>query len=79
MSGYVGAMLTILAFAPQAYKTIRTRKTRDLSLSTYVVLVSASCCWVVYGVDHNSPVIFVTNIAVGVLALIICVMKAIEE
>lgn len=79
MIGYVGAVLTILAFAPQAYRTIRTRKTRDLSLSTYIALVSASCCWVIYGVDHNSPVIFLTNIAVGALALVICVMKVIEE
>jgi MtN3 and saliva related transmembrane protein len=76
--GYIAAVLTVAAFAPQAYKTIRTRRTRDLSLSTYLVLVSSSCCWVAYGIGHGSPEIFVTNALVLMLAVIICVMKVID-
>jgi MtN3 and saliva related transmembrane protein len=77
--GYVAAVLTVAAFAPQAYKTMKTRQTRDLSLPTYLVLVSSSTCWVVYGITLGSPEIYVTNTIVGLLAVSICTMKIIDD
>jgi MtN3 and saliva related transmembrane protein len=77
--GYAAATLTVAAFAPQAYKTLKTRRTRDLSLSTYLVLVCSSCCWVIYGVDLANPEIYVTNALVLLLAIAICAMKVIDD
>jgi MtN3 and saliva related transmembrane protein len=36
-AGYLAAIMTTLAFVPQAVKTIRTRDTRSISLGMYVV------------------------------------------
>lgn len=66
------------AFVPQAYKAVKTKKTRDLALSTYATLVLTSVLWTVYGFSLKSPAIYITNSLLAVLALIICVMKLIE-
>jgi MtN3 and saliva related transmembrane protein len=76
--GYVAAILTVTAFVPQAYQAIKTRKTRDLSLPTYATLIVTGTLWSIYGFGLHSPSIYLTNISVGLLALIICIMKIIE-
>lgn len=76
--GYAAAVLTVAAFVPQAYQAVKTRKTRDLSLATYSTLIVTGTLWSIYGFGLHSPSIYLTNIALGVLALIICVMKIIE-
>jgi MtN3 and saliva related transmembrane protein len=76
--GYAAAVLTVAAFVPQAYQAIKTRKTRDLSLLTYVTLIVTGTLWAIYGFGLHSPSIYITNIIVGILALTICVMKVIE-
>ena len=76
--GYLAAVLTVAAFVPQTYQAIKTRKTRDLSLPTYITLIITGTLWSIYGFGLHSPSIYLTNITVGVLALIICIMKIIE-
>ena len=48
--GLVAATCTTIAFIPQAYQTIKTKNTKDLSLSTYVLLVVGIILWLTYGV-----------------------------
>jgi MtN3 and saliva related transmembrane protein len=76
--GSVAGVLTVAAFVPQAYKAVRTKKTRDLALATYATLVVTSILWTAYGVQLRSPALYITNSLLGVLAVIICVMKIIE-
>jgi MtN3 and saliva related transmembrane protein len=76
--GYVAAILTVAAFVPQVYQAIKTRKTRDLSLPTYATLIVTGTLWSIYGFGLHSPTIYLTNMTVGCLALIICIMKIIE-
>lgn len=76
--GYLATVLTIGAFMPQAYQAIKTKRTRDLSLPTYLTLISTGTLWTIYGVMLHSPSLIITNTTVGVLAAIISVMKIIE-
>ncbi len=76
--GYIATVLTIGAFVPQAYQAVRTKKTRDLALSTYATLVCTGILWTIYGFGIHSPQLYITNAAVAALALIICIMKLIE-
>ncbi|MBW3549290.1 MAG: SemiSWEET transporter [Proteobacteria bacterium] len=48
--GYVAATLTTVAFVPQALKTLRSRNTRDISLSMYVVFTAGIGFWLGYGI-----------------------------
>lgn len=73
--GYAAMVLTIATFLPQAFKVIKTRKTRDLALSTYILLVIVSALWTVYGVSIHSFQIVTTNSVVGFIAFFICFLK----
>ncbi len=78
---YIGAVLTIAAFLPQAVKTIKTRQTRDLSLPTYLLLVSGSIVWILYGVEANSLAIIITNsvVALSSAVILILILKMTEK
>lgn len=77
--GIIAGFLVVFAYAPQAIQTIRTRKTRDLSLATYAMVAAASICWVLYGIHKDSVSLWLANSIVGVLALVIVVIKLQNE
>jgi MtN3 and saliva related transmembrane protein len=55
--GLIAAAMTTGAYVPQAYKTIRTRSTEDLSLGTYIFLFTGTLLWFVYGWSlSNTPI-----------------------
>jgi MtN3 and saliva related transmembrane protein len=65
--GYFAGSLTVLSFLPQVIRTWTTRRTGDLSLWMFGVLITASTLWIIYGiVIHDWPVI-ITNL--GMVAL----------
>jgi MtN3 and saliva related transmembrane protein len=77
--GMIAALLTSAAFAPQAIKTIRTRSTEDLSLSTFLLQSSGNVLWLVYGLAiFNKPVI-IANVITSTLVLIILYYKITEK
>jgi MtN3 and saliva related transmembrane protein len=77
--GAVAALLTTVAYVPQAYKTIKTRSTASLSLPTYIMLFIGTCLWLVYGLMlHDWSIIF-TNLVCGLLGSVILYLKLIEK
>ena len=48
--GLAAAFCTTIAFLPQAIKTWRTRSTKDISLSMFLVFTTGIFLWLVYGV-----------------------------
>jgi MtN3 and saliva related transmembrane protein len=73
--GLTASLLTISAFVPQAFRSWRTRSTRDLSYGTLVLLVSQSVAWLSYGVLLRDPALMVTNSVTCVSAILILVAK----
>jgi MtN3 and saliva related transmembrane protein len=73
--GFVAGLLTLFTYVPQSIKTIKTRKTRDLSLSTLVLLSSSAVLWVVYGLHKSLVAVWLTNSVVTVLGIIILSIK----
>lgn len=73
--GLGAAALTTISFVPQAVQVIRTKNTKDLSLSMYVIFTVGVLLWLVYGfLIEDIPIIFCNTITL-VLALIILGMK----
>ncbi|HEX2600679.1 MAG TPA: SemiSWEET transporter [Gemmatimonadaceae bacterium] len=65
--GYLAGFLTVISFLPQVIRTWRSRKTGDLSLGMFSLLVTASTLWIIYGIIiHDWPVIL-TNVGMVVL------------
>ena len=65
--GYLAGMLTVGSFLPQVIRVWRTRQTRDLSLSMFALLSTASSLWIIYGAITKDWPVVLTN--VGMVAL----------
>lgn len=73
--GYAAAVLTTLAFVPQALKTIRTRNTASISLTMYVVFSIGVAFWLAYGIALGSWPMILANIVTFALAATILGLK----
>ena len=71
----VAAVLTTIAFVPQAVHIIRCKETRAISLQMYVVFAAGVALWLVFGLMiWNWPIIAANGITLA-LALAIIRMK----
>ena len=73
--GLLAATLTPIAFVPQAWRSIKSRKTDDLSLTMYVLMFCGQLCWLAYGIwMHDAPLIL-ANVIGGSLSGTILAFK----
>lgn len=73
--GYVAAILTTLAFVPQAAKTIRSKDTRGISLGMYLVFTVGVVFWLAYGIVLGSWPMILANTVTFALAATILALK----
>lgn len=73
--GAVAAVLTTLAFVPQALKTLRDRETRGISLGMYAFFTVGVAFWFGYGLLLGSWPMIIANAITFVLAAAILVLK----
>ncbi|MDB4885399.1 MAG: hypothetical protein JWN79_837 [Gemmatimonadetes bacterium] len=73
--GYFAGLLTVLSFLPQVIRAWRTRQTKDLSLGTFALLITASVCWILYGVGKTDWAIIATNSGMVSLNIALLVAK----
>ena len=73
--GYAAAILTSIAFVPQAIKTIRSRDTSGISLGMYVIFTIGIGFWFAYGVALGSWPMILANITTFALAATILLLK----
>lgn len=73
--GYMAAVLTTVAFVPQALKTIRSRDTSGISLAMYIIFTIGIACWFGYGLALGSWPMIVANSITFVLAAVILGLK----
>ena len=73
--GFIAALLTTVAFLPQALKVWQTRSAKDVSLGMYMLFTLGVALWLIYGVLLNSWPIIVSNLVTLVLAGVVLAMK----
>lgn len=73
--GLAAGTCTTLAFLPQAVKAWRTRSTRDLSLSMFLVFVAGVSLWLAYGLIRGDLPLVAANAVTLLLAGSILVLK----
>jgi MtN3 and saliva related transmembrane protein len=70
--GYFAGTLTVCSFLPQVVRAWRTRRTTDLSLATFALLITAGSLWMLYGAVNGDWPVVITNAGMvtlnGVLA-----------
>lgn len=74
VGGFASAA-SIVSFAPQAYRIIKTRDTKDLSPVAYTLTVCAFALWTAYGVLLGKWPLIVTNAVCLVFATFILFMR----
>jgi len=75
--GVIAAILTTAGFAPQVYKTLKTKAVKDVSLSMYLVLFVGMGFWLFYGILIESFSIILANCISGALVLLQIFVKII--
>jgi len=64
-------MVTVASFLPQVVRAWRTRQTRDLSLASLALLITAGSMWILYGaLSRDWPVVATNSGMVGLLVLL---------
>jgi MtN3 and saliva related transmembrane protein len=62
--GLVAAACTTLSFFPQLIQTIRTRRTKDISLGMYTLITVGLLIWLIYGLTiRDLPIILANTIS----------------
>jgi len=77
--GYVAALFSVIAFAPQAWKVIKTRDTSGLATSMWILEVVAFGMWIVYGALLDEWPIVIPNALCFLIAGFILVMKLVSH
>lgn len=73
--GSLAAIASTVSFAPQAWKIIRSRRTKDISTAMYLVTVLAFTLWCAYGVLLGQWPLVVSNAICLLLSGFILLMK----
>ena len=60
--GFIAASLTTASFVPQAWKIIRFKKVKDLSLTMYAMMFAGQGGWLIYGLLIQDLPLIVANI-----------------
>ena len=74
--GYFAGSLTVFSFLPQVYRSWQTRRTADLSMSMFALLITASSLWMVYGALNRDWPVILTNGGMVALNAALAVAKA---
>ncbi len=73
--GLIAGTCTTISFLPQVIKIIKTKETKDISISMYIVLATGILLWMIYGIlIKDLPVILANSISF-VLAIIVLILK----
>lgn len=77
--GYPAAILTTIAFVPQAWKSWRTRDLSGISLPMYALFTLGVAFWLAYGLLIGSIPVIVANGVTLVLAALVLWLKVTER
>ena len=68
--GIVAGALSCTTFLPQVIKTWKSKSTKDVSLSMFLIATVSSALWLLYGILIHSISISVTNSVVFCFSLV---------
>ena len=76
--GYIAAILTTVAFIPQALLVYKTKNTDSISLSMFFIFTLGVITWALYGFVISQPPVYIANGCTFFLSVYILYMKLTE-
>lgn len=77
MIGSLAGMCTTIAFVPQVIKVVKTKSTKDISLSMFSIFSFGVLLWIFFGFITSSNPIIISNVIILLLSGIILAYKII--
>jgi len=77
--GYCAAIGTTVSFLPQAIRVVKTKETKGISLSMYIIFVIGVAFWLIYGLMLNIMPMIIANAITIFLSGIVLYYKATEK
>jgi MtN3 and saliva related transmembrane protein len=77
--GYVAAFVSTASFAPQAWKIIRSRQTKDISTGMYLLTVFGFALWLAFGALERQWPLVASNSICLLLSAFILIMKLLPQ
>jgi MtN3 and saliva related transmembrane protein len=73
--GFFAAFCTTVAFLPQAIKVYKSKSTKDISLSMFLIFTIGVLSWLIYGLIINDLPVILANAITLILSSIILFYK----
>ncbi len=73
--GYIGSILSSITFIPQVYKTWKTKRVTDLSLTMLIIVLVSTIVWLVYGIILALWPVVMANAIICVLSVVLLIFK----
>jgi len=73
--GILAGVLTALATVPQVFKTIKTKKAKNVSLFMFLVLLAGNAIWCYYGILIMDWPIIITNAFSATMDILMLFLK----
>ena len=77
--GCSAAILMVLGYIPQTLQTIRTRKTDDIALGSFVLMALGATCFFIQGVATGNVPLAIANGLTATMSTINFVIKMIND
>lgn len=77
--GTIGACASVASFTPQAWKIIRERSTKGLSLAMFALTTLAFTAWTTFGVLKGEWTLIIPNAICLIFAVFILAMIALPQ
>ena len=72
--GTLAGLISCVTFFPQVVKTFRSKSARDISPAMFLLALTGTALWLIYGIMiHSNPIIF-TNCIVFILSAIMLIL-----
>ena len=75
--GYAGIVMVNAAYLPQLIKTLRLRRTSQLSPLFYLSIAMGIVCYLIYAVHRKDPVFIISNV-VGLVQPVLMIYLAVK-
>jgi MtN3 and saliva related transmembrane protein len=75
--GYIAGVLIVSCQIPQVVYLIKTKRSRDVSITMFIIMFVAEILWIIYGVLSNDLRIIVTNvlsIIITTVMIVLCIL-----
>jgi MtN3 and saliva related transmembrane protein len=59
--GFIAAFCTTVSYLPQVIKPWKTKQTKDISLTMYIIMITGIILWFAYGIYLKNAIIVLAN------------------